>query len=118
MKHLILSAFCFLGFCIYGNSQQTGVIKDTIRTVLENDKLKVVEYGSTPGKDACGKGLHSHAPHLTILLTDALIRLTTKDGKEQDFDLKAGFTFWSEADTHMAINNGNKPVKVYLIEVK
>ena len=118
MKHLILSAFCLLGFCVYGNSQQAGVVKDTIRTVLENDKLKVMEYVSTPGKDACGKGLHSHAPHLTILLTDASIRLTTKDGKEQDFDLKAGSTLWSEADTHIAINNGSKPVKAYLVEIK
>ena len=118
MKNLILSAFFFFGFCVYGNSQQTGVVKDTIRTVLENDKLKVMEYVSTPGKDVCGKGLHSHAPHLTILLSDALIRLTTKDGKEQDFDLKAGFTLWSEADTHMAINNGSKTVKAYLVEVK
>ena len=118
MKHLTLSAFCFLGLCVYGNCQQAGVVKDTIKTILENAKLKVVEYASTPGKDACGKGLHSHAPHLTILLTDALIRLTTKDGKEQDFDLKAGFVLWSEAETHMAINNGSKPVKAYLIEVK
>ena len=118
MKHVILSAFCFLGFCVYGNSQQAGVVKDTTRTVLENDKLKVIEYVSTPGKDACGKGLHSHAPHLTILLTDAMIRLTTKEGKEQDFDLKAGFSRWSEAETHMAINNGSKAVKAYLVEVK
>jgi len=80
--------------------------------------LKVVEYASTPGKDACGKGMHSHSPHLTIFLTDALIRLTTKDGKSQDFDIKAGFTLWSEAETHLAINNGSKPAKVYLVEVK
>ena len=118
MKHLILSAFSFFGFCIYGNGQQASVIKDTVRTVLENDKLKVVEYASSSGKDVCGKGLHSHAPHLTILLTDASIKLTTTDGKEQYFDLKAGFTLWSEAETHMAINNGSKPVKAYLIEVK
>lgn len=118
MKHLILSTFCFLGFCVYGNSQQAGVVKDTIRTVLENDKLKVMEYVSTPRKDACGKGLHSHAPHLTIFLTDALIRQITKDGKEQDFDLKAGVIFWSEAETHIAINNGSNTVKAYLVEVK
>ena len=118
MKQVILSAFCLFGICVYGISQQSGIIKDTVRTVLENDKLKVVEYGSTPSKDVCGKGLHSHAPHLTILLTDAVIKLTTQDGKEQDFELKAGFTLWSEADTHIAINNGNKPIKAYLIEFK
>ena len=118
MKQLILSAFCIIGLLIHGNCQQANIVTDTIKTILENDKLKVVEYASTPGKDACGKGMHSHAPHLTIFLTDALIRLTTMDGKTQDFDLKAGFTLWTEADTHMAINNGGKPVRVYLVEIK
>ena len=40
------------------------------------------------------------------------------DGKTQDFNLKAGYALWSKAETHMVVNNGNKPVKVYLIEVK
>lgn len=118
MKQFILSAFCFAGFVISGYSQQIHWVNDTIKTVLENDKLKVVEYASTPGKDACGKGMHSHGPHLTIFLTDARIKLTTTDGKTQDFDLKAGFTLWTEADTHIAINNGIKPVRAYLIDVK
>ena len=118
MKRLLLFAICFFGFAVYGKSQQDIRVLDTIKVILENDKLKVTEYTSTPGKDVCGKGKHTHAPHLSILLTDASVRLTTTDGKVQDFDLKAGTTFWSEADTHIAINNGSKPAKVYLIEVK
>jgi hypothetical protein len=118
MKQLFLFAICLLGFTVYGRSQQNNIALNTIKMVLENDKLKVVEYASTPGKDVCGKGMHSHAPHLTIFLTDAVVKLTTTDGKVQDFDLKAGTTLWSEADTHIAVNNGSKPAKVYLIEVK
>lgn len=118
MKQLFLSAICFLGFAIYGKGQTNIVASDTIKVILENDKLKVTEYSSTPGKDICGKGKHSHAPHLSILLTDAIVRLTTAEGKTQDFDLKSGTTFWSEAETHIAINNGNKPAKVYLVEIK
>ena len=118
MKQLFLSAICFLGFAICGKSQQNNIPLDTIKVILENDKLKVTEYSSTPGKDICGKGQHTHAPHLSVLLTDAIVKLTTSDGKTQDFDLKAGATFWSEAETHIAINNGNKPAKVYLVEVK
>lgn len=118
MKLLFLFAISFLGFTEYGESQQSKIISDTIKVVLENDKLKVTEYVSTPGKDVCGKGKHSHAPHLAIFLTDAITRLTVADGKMQDFDLKAGTTLWSEADTHIVINNGNKPATVYLVEVK
>jgi hypothetical protein len=118
MKQLFLSAICFLGFAVYGKSQQNNIASDTIRVILENDKVKVTEYASTPGKDVCGKGKHSHAPHLSILLTDAKVRLTTADGKSQNFDLKAGTAFWSEAETHIAINNDNKAAKAYLVEVK
>ena len=118
MRQLFLFAICSLCFTIYGKGQQSLVVSDTIKIVLENAKLKVTEYASTPGKDMCGKGKHSHAPHLTIFLTDAKAKLTAADGKMQDFDLKAGTTLWSEADTHIVINNGNKPARVYLVEVK
>jgi hypothetical protein len=118
MKQLFLCAICVLGFAIYGKSQQSDVSLDTIKVILENDKLKVTEYSSTPLKDICGKGKHTHAPHLTIFLTDAIVRQISADGKTQNFDLKTGATFWSEADTHIAINNGNKQAKVYLVEVK
>jgi len=118
MKQVFLTVIFFFGFLIYGKTQQSNFTSDTIKIILENDKLKVTEYSSTPGRDVCGKGRHTHAPHLSILLTDAKVQLTTADGKTQQFDLKAGTTFWSEAETHIAINNGSKPVKAYLIEIK
>ncbi len=118
MKQLFLSAICLLGFTICGKSQQNSALTDTIKVILENVKVKVTEYSSAPGKDICGKGKHTHAAHLSIFLTDAKARLIMADGKTQDFDMKAGTAFWSEAETHMVINNGSKPAKVYLVEVK
>jgi hypothetical protein len=118
MKQLFLLATCLLGFAVYGKSQQYRMPSDTVKVILENDKLKVTEYVSTPGKDVCGKGMHTHAPHLSIFLTDAAVSRTLADGKTENFDLKSGAAFWSEAETHIAINNGDKPAKVYLVEVK
>ena len=118
MKQLFLFAICFSGFVVYGKDQQHGTLADTIRVILENDKVKVTEYSSAPGKDICGKGRHTHPPHLSIFLTDARARLIMADGKTQDFDLKAGHTLWSGAETHMVVNNGNEPAKVYLVELK
>jgi len=118
MKRLFLFAICFFGFAVYGKSQQNIRISDTIKVILENHKLKVTEYVSNPGKDICGKGKHTHAPHLSILLTDANVTVTTPDGKTQIFDLKAGSAFWSEAETHIAINSGSKIAKAYLVELK
>ena len=118
MKHLFLFAICFFGFAVYGKSQQNIFVSDTIKAILENEKVKVTEYISTPGKDVCGKGMHTHAPHLSILLTDAKVTVTTPDGKTQIFDVKAGTAFWSEAETHIATNGGSKIVKAYLVELK
>lgn len=118
MKQVLLFSIGILGFALYGKCQQGNSLEDAIKLVFENDRLKVTEYTSTSGKDMCGKGRHSHSPHLTIFITDALARLTAPDGKMQDFDLKAGTTVWAEAETHMVINNGDKQARVYLIEVK
>ena len=118
MKQLFLFSICLLSFAVFGKSQQGIPDSDTVKVILENDKLKVTEYTSTPGKDVCGKGKHTHAPHLSILLTDAKVTATTPDGKTQTFDLKAGTTFWSEAETHIAFNSGNNICKAYLVELK
>lgn len=45
--------------------------------------LKVMLYGY----------LTNHAPHLSILLTDALIRLTTQDGRSRTMNLKPNLPF-------------------------
>jgi hypothetical protein len=118
MKQLFLFAVCLFCFAAYGISQQNISVSDTIRVIVENDKLKVTEYVSNPGKDICGKGKHTHSPHLSILLTDAKVTVTTPDGKTQMFDLKRGAAFWSEAETHIAINSGSKVAQAYIVEVK
>jgi hypothetical protein len=118
MRQLFLFAICFFGFAVYGKSQQNNAVSDTIKVIVENDKVKVTEYISNPGKDICGKGKHTHAPHLSILFTDANATVMTPDGKTQIFDLKAGAAFWSEAETHIAINSGSKIAKAYIVELK
>ena len=118
MKQLFLFAACLFCFSIHGKSQQNIFVQDTIKVILENDKVKVTEYISNPGKDICGKGQHTHAPHLSILLTDAKVTVTPLDGKTQIFDVAAGTAFWSEAETHIAINSGDKIAKAYIVELK
>ena len=115
MKHLFIIAIFIFAFAAHGKCQH---LQDTIRVAFENEKMKVTDYTSTPGKDICGIGKHSHPAHLTICVTDAITTVTTPDGKVQDYSLKAGTTFWSGPVTHIAINNGDKPAQVYLVELK
>lgn len=91
---------------------------DTHNVVLENTQLKVVEILSTPKGDVCGKGVHSHKPHLTVLLTDANVTITTPEGKSQDIEVQSGTTMWSESETHSVVNNGKNPTKMILVYLK
>jgi hypothetical protein len=118
MKKILFITICLLGFSLSTKCQIINVPGDTIQLLLENDKMKVTEYISNPGKDVCGLGKHDHNPHLTILLTDASVLLTTEDGKSQDVEAKAGATFWSDKETHAAINSGDKMIKAILVEPK
>ncbi len=119
MKSLIALCGLLLGFAIGGNCQaSTYHYSDTVKVVLENEKIKVTEYTSTPGKDVCGQGKHAHPAHLTILLTDVSVQLTTAEGEVRNITAPSGATFWSEEETHLVRNNGGKETRVLLVEVK
>lgn len=111
MKTLFIACLLFTASILLAQSSDGKV-------VLDNDDVKVYEFESTPGKDVCGAGKHSHPAHLTVLLTDASITITTPDGKVNTKKLKAGTTFWSPAETHMVVNSGASGVKCQLVEVK
>jgi hypothetical protein len=112
MKTLLVACLLFSTRFLFAQSTSDGKI------VLDNADVKVYEFESTPGKDVCGAGKHSHPAHLTVLLTDASISITTPDGKVSTKKLKAGTTFWSPAETHMVVNSGSAEVKCQLVEVK
>ena len=50
------------------------------RVVLENERVRVIEYKSRPGLGVCGEGVHSHPAHLAIALTPAKVKVT-QNGK-------------------------------------
>ncbi len=112
MKTLCIACFLFSARLLFAQSAADG------KVVLDNSSVKVYEFESKPGKDVCGAGKHSHPAHLTVLLTDATISITSPDGKVSTKKLKAGTSFWSEAETHMVVNGGGGDVKIQLIEVK
>lgn len=119
MKSLIILCAGMLGFALAANCQsRPNHPADTIKVVLENDKLKVTEYISTPGKDVCGKGKHSHPAHLTILLTDVSAQLVTAEGEVKNLTAPFGAAFWSGEETHAVLNNGARGTRVLLVEVK
>ena len=88
------------------------------KVVLENDKVRVLEYTSRPGFGICGQGKHSHPAHLTIAMSDGKVKVTTEDGKMIAAESKAGKIFWASAETHSVENISGRPMRAYMVEIK
>ena len=87
------------------------------KVVLDNDRMRVLEFNSRPGMGICGAGLHSHPAHLTIALSDAKARVK-QDGKTFIGTNKLGDVFWSEAETHEVENISGRNVRALIVELK
>ena len=91
---------------------------DTSTVVFENDKVRVILYHTTTGKNACGFGMHSHPAHLYIQVQPGKFRVTTPDGKSEIVDGPSGDVGWEPAVTHRVEAISEGPIDTYLVEVK
>jgi hypothetical protein len=90
----------------------------TERVILENAKVRVIEYTSKPTGDVCGFGRHSHPAHLTIVLSAARDRATTVGAKPEESDMKVGDVYWSDGETHTDVNIGKSNSRLIVVELK
>ncbi|MBN2882598.1 MAG: hypothetical protein JXN10_03650 [Clostridia bacterium] len=118
MKKLSLILGCLVGSIIFAFGNEPAKNGDPGQVILENEKLRVVQYSSMPGEGTCGSGMHEHEAHLTIILTSGVVRVTHEGGDAHVFDLEAGTTLWAEAEKHEAINSGDGILKVLLVYLK
>jgi hypothetical protein len=89
------------------------------KVVLENDRIRVLEFNSKPGMGICGSGMHSHPPHLTVALSPAKVRIKLPNGETiNPPENRIGDVFWSEAETHETENIGGRDVRALIIELK
>jgi hypothetical protein len=88
------------------------------RVVLENDRVRVLEYRSRPGLGVCGEGMHYHPAHVAVSLTGAKFKDMRPDGNMSVHDVPAGYVFFSEAKTHAAEVIGGFDTRTYMIELK
>jgi quercetin dioxygenase-like cupin family protein len=86
------------------------------RLLLENDRVRVVEYALAPGER---DQWHTHPARVSYVVSGGTLRITTGDGRSFVVDEKAGDTAWSEpAPRHFVENLGSTAVKTILVEVK
>jgi hypothetical protein len=87
------------------------------RVVFENSEVRVLQFAALPGMGVCGTGMHYHPRHLTILQTDARVRVR-ENGKVFTVANKSGDVFWSEAGRHETENISGSGVRSLLVEFK
>ena len=88
------------------------------RVVLENERVRVLEYKSRPGMGVCGQGMHSHPDHVTVSLTGAKLRVTTPNSKPTFVDVPPGTVFFAPAEIHSAEIIGGSGTRSYIVELK
>ena len=117
MKNLLILLFVFFSGTLVAQNQKASESGEKV--IIDNDKIKVVEHVSQPKGDVCGLGMHHHEPHLTIVLSDAKVRITPENGEPQEMEVKSGTSIWFDAaETHSVSNIGNQPTKMILVYLK
>jgi len=90
----------------------------SFRIVLENERVRVLEYKSGPGLGVCGQGMHYHPDRVTVSLTQAKVKVTNAEGKSVIREIPPGHVFYAPAETHSVENIGGSGARIYIIELK
>ncbi|MEO8812219.1 MAG: hypothetical protein ABI376_04820 [Caulobacteraceae bacterium] len=106
------------GLADFAKAQDAAKVQpSSYRVVLDNARVRVLDYNGRPGMGVCGTGIHSHPAHLTVRLTPAKVRIV-QNGRTFVVENKLGDVFWSEAVTHETENVGGANVRSLIIELK
>jgi quercetin dioxygenase-like cupin family protein len=89
------------------------VAPDKYKVLLENDRVRVLEYRAKPGDKT---PMHSHPSYLIYSFTGGKAKFTAPDGKTTERDLKAGEVTWNNGETHATETMGE--AHVLLVELK
>jgi quercetin dioxygenase-like cupin family protein len=123
MKHFTrLSLSVLFATLVLGFTSKTAMEQDAVqvapqqyKVLLENDRVRVVEYQSKPGEKA---GMHAHPASVAYFFSPAQFKFTLPDGKTAEAEVKAGQVIWQEPVTHTTENVGTTNAHALVIELK
>lgn len=90
----------------------------SFRVVLENERVRVLEFRSRPGLGVCGQGMHYHPDRVSVALTGAKYKVTTANGTSRVVENPPGHVTFAQAVTHSTENIGGSGTRTYMIELK
>jgi quercetin dioxygenase-like cupin family protein len=88
---------------------------DKYKAILENDKVRVLEYTDKPGEKT---NSHHHPDFVLYALDSFKRRLTFKDGKQIEREFKKGDAMWMKDQIHIGENIGTTETHVLIVELK
>jgi hypothetical protein len=88
---------------------------DLYRVVMENDRVRVLEYRDRPGDRTT---LHAHPDSVMITLSSFRRRLSGEAGSTVDVSLESGVIRWLDAQQHAGENIGTTETRVLFVELR
>jgi beta-alanine degradation protein BauB len=86
----------------------------TIKTILENDRVRVLDVRFKPGDK---EATHSHPDHVICVLKGGKMKVTSS-AKAQVIDFKSGQATFLKAQSHEVENIGKTDVHLLVVELK
>ena len=88
------------------------------QTVLENERVKIVDYLIAPND--FHPGFHTHEfPHADVILNGGSVRVFDSNGTSSDLLLETNQVYYRAGGaTHEAVNTGGEPVRMIEIHFK
>lgn len=87
----------------------------SLRVLLENDSVRVMEAVLSPGLKEKN---HTHPPYAMYILKGGNVRMHFPDGSTRDAEFKSGEARFSDKVTHWAENTGTSTIRIILVEMR
>jgi len=88
---------------------------DKYKVVLENDRVRVLEYRDSPGQRTSP---HHHLDYVLCALSAFKRRFVLADGREAVREVSPGEVVSSKAHSHIGENVGSTDTHVLIVELK
>ena len=85
------------------------------KVVVENDKVRVLEYRGAPGVKT---EMHSHPAVVAIAISGGKFKFSLPDGQTMEMELQQGHAMYMDASEHGTENIGSSESHVILVELK
>jgi quercetin dioxygenase-like cupin family protein len=87
----------------------------SIRVLMENDSVRVMDAMLTPGLK---EKQHTHPPYALYIVSGGNVRMHFPDGSTRDAEFKTGEARFSDKVTHWAENAGTSNIRIILVELR